>query len=114
MNLFIPPLGTKLYLTAPWAFKLTCEYRNRSLWQLQTDTDLSGVPTVHYRHNESLTLTLDPGTELIVSRIFIRKGSPGYNSVTFTGKVSKWGVTRTVRFWVSLDDANNIKCKVIK
>jgi hypothetical protein len=58
-------------------------------------------------------MTLDPGTVLKVSRIFIRKGASNYDSVTFTGEVKKFGVLRKVRFWVSLEDANNVDAKVV-
>ena len=53
------------------------------------------------------------GTELKVSRIFIRKGANNYDSVTFTGKYSHFGVKHKVRFWVTLADANNIEFTVM-
>ncbi len=38
INLFVPPLGTRLVLAQPWAFKLYNERRNSTLMALLGDT----------------------------------------------------------------------------
>ena len=62
---------------------------------------------------EARLVTLPEGTELSIERMFIRKGSEDYNSVTFRGEVGHLGVLRKVRFWARLDDVNNIYYEVI-
>jgi hypothetical protein len=66
----------------------------------------SGFQTVH-------SLTLQAGTELRISRVFIRKGSEDYDSVTFYGGVCHLGVIHKVRFWAKLEDVNKIEYEVI-
>ena len=118
MKLFIPPLGTKLFLLSPWTFSLHYENRNRALWDLLfAPPSMERCPTVwRSSYRETRLVTLDPGAELKVDRIYIRKGSTGYDSVTFRGHVhgpTKSGPVHHVRFWVSLEDANKMDVKVI-
>jgi hypothetical protein len=47
------------------------------------------------------------GTILEIDRIYIRKGTPEFNSVTFKTKINN----KTYRFWVKLDNANKIEFK---
>jgi hypothetical protein len=108
MRLFIPPLGTRLYLLKPWTFKLHCEERNQALWDLIHPSPMEAIPTRH-RHVNQTRVTLLPGDQLVVDRIFIRKGARDYDSVTFIGFIVMHGVKRRVRFWVSLEDANKIE-----
>jgi len=113
MKLFIPPLGTCLRLTKPWSFSLLCEERNKSLWDLVSGrANMDGIPRIH-RRGQAAAVTLRPGDVLTVDRIFIRKGSEMYNSVTFRAEVMHMGVFRKVRFWVALEDANKIEYEVL-
>ena len=114
MNLFIPPLKTKLLLLAPWTFGLHYEYRNSKLWNLKfAPPEMVSRPNRWKSSFQDVRLlTLE--AELTVSRVFIRKGSEGYDSVTFYGGVHHNGVIRKVRFWAKLSDVNKIKCKVIE
>lgn len=113
MNLFIPALGTRLRLTKDWQFSLLCEERNKSLWDLVTGrAPMDRIPVLH-RLGQSAFIHLHKGDVLTVDRIFIRKDSSHYDSVTFKGKVKHTGVYHRVRFWVSLSDANNIEFEVI-
>jgi hypothetical protein len=115
MELFIPPLKTKLYLLAPWTFGLHYEKRNRGLWNLLfSPPEMASYPS-RWRHGfqDVRLATLEKGTNLVVDRIFIRQGAENYNSVSFRGDVSHMGVIRKVRFWAKLADVNKIKCKVI-
>jgi hypothetical protein len=118
MKLFIPPLGTKLMLMAPWVFKLHYESRNRRLWDLMfAPPEMERFPTIWKETYQDARLTyFEAGTQLTVDRIHIRKGLEGYNSVTFKGRVNAApgvGPLYSVRFWVSLDDANKMNIKVI-
>lgn len=124
MELYIPPLGTKLQLTRPWTFLLHGEYRNHTLF-----THL-GIPKVsrkieitHYRYHEyaDRVVTLPSGTVLTVDRIYIRKGGVDFNSVTFFLPKEKrkqpHGIGasgKAVRFWVKLASVNTIICDIIE
>jgi len=112
MKLFVPPLGTRLRLTKTWNFRLHCEERNRTLWNLRSVIPMERIPYAVRRSNFS-DICLHEMDELIIDRIFIRKGSDMYNSVTFRALVKDTGLFHAVRFWVELKDANNIECEVI-
>ena len=70
---------------------------------------------------ETFDAMLPSGTVLIVDRIYIRKGSEDYNSVTFriedcpdkrlAPKKAKGFMKGQARFWVKLADANRIQCR---
>jgi len=53
----------------------------------------------------SVSTTLPAGTELIVDRIYIRKGKSDYSSITFRAKIGE----KSQRFWAKLDDCNRIE-----
>lgn len=112
MQLFIPPLKTRLRLVKPWSFTLHCEKRNETLWDLKSGVEFSKIDWGQ-RRGQFCDVTLSPGDILSVDRIFIRAGSEHYNSVTFRAEIKIIGVNRKVRFWVSLADANKIKYEVV-
>lgn len=73
---------------------------------------------------ETLDVALPAGTILGIDRIYIRKGAKDYSSITFFAKnlgsvmvdVSRWSTRKkktitkkAMRFWVKLEDANNIE-----
>lgn len=67
-----------------------------------------------------LKVTLPAGTVLAIDRIYIRKGSSDYSSITFYAKTlgtiirkDRWSSGKekkksALRFWAKLDDCNNI------
>jgi hypothetical protein len=71
-----------------------------------------------------IEVTFPAGTVLAVDRIYIRKGSSDYSSITFyakglgeselknrwSGKTTKWKVQR---FWAKLQDCNNIEFELM-
>ena len=73
---------------------------------------------------EDIEVTFPAGTVLAVDRIYIRKGSSDYSSITFyakglgeseiknrwSGKTTKW---KAQRFWAKLQDCNNIEFKLM-
>lgn len=73
---------------------------------------------------DDLIITLPVGTVLAVDRIYIRKGSSDYSSITFyakglgeseiknrwSGRVTKW---KAQRFWAKLSDCNKIEFELL-
>jgi hypothetical protein len=123
MRLFIPPLGTKLVLTESWTFEIFLETRNFDFIRTLTGQTKEEVydqwckswskPQVSY-----LVATFQPGTKLVVDRIYIRKGCEGFDSVTF--RIEEVAPEQRVlfkkkkgRFWVKLPCANDIECTVV-
>src|SRR4051812_20758604 len=81
MRIFIPPLGTKVMLSEPWTFTLHPESRNETMFKhlgMRWPTNWHEQKKI-----EPMSVTLPQGTELRFDRIFIRKGSSDYDSVTF-------------------------------
>lgn len=128
MKLYIPVLGEKLRLTADWMFDLYNESRNSTMMEHLGDTRTC------VWNPAAIPFTLPAGSVLKTDRIFIRKGSEEFNSITFflVGEktqakiLHKAGTSftpgyagtfqydvkqpaRPVRFWVKLDDANKIE-----
>ena len=115
MKFFVPPLKTVFRLKQTWNFELHYETRNETLWNLFSAIPMEGYFNRLYSQRRRLRcdVCLSPDDELTVDRIFIRKGSSEYNSVTFRGKVKYDGVYHNVRFWVPLSDVNGIEMEVI-
>lgn len=117
MKLFIPAIGEKIKLTADWTFVVHPEYRNHSLYELANQAPVkdylwSGANSQYGPKN----FTLPAGITLVIDRIYIKKGAPDYNSVTF--RIPKKGTDNPphftgLRFWVKLNDANKIECDVV-
>jgi len=106
MKLYIPKLGDELKLTSDWTFKLESEYRNSGLYD-----ELYGERNRQrgYRDHETKDTTLPKDTVLKVDRIYIRQGSEDYDSVTFRISYCPNTKLNKKRFWVKLNDANNIE-----
>lgn len=121
MRLCIPALGQPIVLLENWEFTLYPEYRNLSLWRLlEVDVNDYARRTIYVPPSErlpgesyqrvtqeerTLLFLLQKGTTLTVERVFIRKGSPTYDSVTFSYRAGK---TR-YRFWAKLADVNRME-----
>ncbi len=107
VQITIPTIGTVLTLTRGWTFLLHHEGRNRDF------AAKLGVTWKGWGYSDEICateVTLPSGTELIVDRIYIRKGKGKFDSITFrlkkTGKKAKvWG-----RFWAKLGDVNRVHC----
>lgn len=113
-RMYIPALNTRLRLLKDWKFTLLCEQRNKRLWDLKSGmTPMDTIPNL-YRRGVAALVELTKGDELKIRRIFIRQGAEGYNSVTMSGHVKHEGLMRPVRFWVVLDDFNNMEAEVIE
>lgn len=125
-KLYIPQLSDSIFLLKDWSFKLTRERRTYSFWKAYEDLmkSQSIEPIIEevlkynaarkfsYVESYTMCVTIPKTTELIVRRIYIRRGSRDYSSVTFTiGKSCSIKQLRGKRFWARLDDVNNIEYK---
>lgn len=110
IKLYIPSIGFKLQLTKDWSPTLHNEDRN-----LKFATNM-GVEIKEIRNNwgykdegfENTTITVPKDTVLKVSRIYIRVGNKGFDSITFT-IVQSPNKKCKGRFWVKRTDANEIE-----
>lgn len=127
MKLFIPEIGTKLTLSKPWTFKLYCEDRNTKFAKCAGVMNFEGnhwwrggdgsITWNGQKYSASWDLferlspydfTIPKGTELIVDRIYIRKGASNFSSVSFRIAKNKT-LGYSGRFWVKLDDVNTME-----
>ena len=120
MRFFIPTIGTKIKLLDDWSFTLYNEYRNITL---KTAFGIVGHPN-RWQNNPITMATynaiLIAGTVMSVDRIYIRKNAKEFDSITFKILSSsderlqkKQGSHGYGRFWVKLDDANNINADIV-
>jgi hypothetical protein len=127
MLINIPRLGQEITLAVDWSAPLEAEYRNYDIYCHLNQMDDNPVKidgnSAYYMNSlnqRPMILTLRAGTVLSVERIYIKKGAPDYDSITFRIKSNpdkamspkKAGGTfkGKLRFWVKLDDANRIVC----
>lgn len=121
-EIHIPKLGDKLTLRRPWKFKMLMEHRNaifaadlgliapiKSVWDFEMD-----LRKTMKRGEErgKWDVELPYGTELIVDRVYIRKGGSEFDSVSFFVHAPRpagcSGKGKKRRFFASLDDVNRI------
>ena len=105
MELFIPDIGTILKLEQDWQFTLYQEYRNNLFEKL----DLK---------RETQVVEVPKGTLVKVDRIYIKKGSSQFSSITFSipnvkSKADKLNYPNNVtlggsKFWVKLHECNGL------
>jgi hypothetical protein len=114
MKMFIPRLGTKLRLEKDWEFSLWCEERNKSLWDMKAGRmGFDAIPWQVRKFNIAL-VKLTVGDEFTVDRVHIRKDQAEYDSVTMKGNIKHHGSFYRCRFWVLIDDFNNMHAEVIE
>jgi hypothetical protein len=123
-TLFIPPLDTVVKLAQDWEFDLYAEQRNKAYYLIFYADAVPPLPGAfddwrfwgdggrtawaNHRplpsHEETKRRhTITAGTELIVDRIYIRRGNADFDSVTF-----KFAADRKKRFWAKLRDVNRM------
>lgn len=121
-QLFIPAIGTEFTLAQQWDFTLYNEHRNETLMQYLGDSR-----SIEYGNEITpAPASLPASMRLRLDRIYIRKGLDDFDSITFmllgaqAENASSWMRSRLekgliaklprrpVRFWVKLEDANNI------
>lgn len=88
--------------------------RDRAMTEGELDLAYPSYRATNSADNFYIETTLLVGTQLKVDRIYIRRGSEAFNSVTFrTTKISPEKRFASRRFWVKLRDANNIVANFI-
>lgn len=100
MKLYVPDIGDKITLSADWTFKLYQESRNMAFLKKQN------LPS-NYNRDAYHNFTLPTGTELIVDRIYIRKGSGFEDFSSLTFRITNGNFKG--RFWAKLADVNEIE-----
>jgi hypothetical protein len=111
MELFIPEIGTILKLEQDWQFTLYSEYRNN----LHVALNLT---------RETQVVELPKGTLIKVDRIYVRKGSSQFSSITFSiprvkSKADKLNYPNNVtlggsKFWVKLHECNGLNFSLLE
>lgn len=137
MKLFIPTIGSRLKIIAPWTFRLYTEYRNSGFGQLAGLADKDGSwhcgGARYCAPKVAAWVTILPGSLLTVNRVYIRRGLHNFDSLTFylkpdgrrprelevrTLKSEPRHVTVTskagMRFWAKLADINSLEVEVIE
>lgn len=126
MKLFIPPLGTRIRLTADWTFEVNpaTDYEFRLWADGSRDEDHSTMEQWKAWKAKVIHATIPAGTVLSIERIYVRKGQGDYDSVTFRAFQSpdstlaskRAGGQRkgnNFRFFSTLTDANRIECEIV-
>lgn len=108
MNMYIPEIGDVIKLNSNWTFKLYKEFRNSSLYKYFFDEELESYNSSS-EQTKYKEITLDKDTLLMIDRIYIRKGSSDFSSISFKIKNQK----NNLRFWAKLNDVNNIDFDLI-
>ena len=110
MKIHIPDIGDTLILTSDWTFSLYYEHRNSDLWEHFFNKKFSYGNT-----EEHETVKLETGSKLTVDRIYIRKGTKDFSSVSFLldilEKKRPFG-EKGMRFWAKLEDVNRMEAAV--
>jgi len=91
---------------------------DRAMTDEQLDRAYSSFKATNARDVSWLRITLPKDTTLVVDRIYIRRGGEAFDSVTFRipknkklpPELARFGGTR---FWVKLNEANNIVCDIV-
>lgn len=65
-------------------------------------------PTARYGNDPMALIRLPKGTQLKVSRVYIRAGAREYNSITFTIAACPDKTIKGARFWAKLVDVNDM------
>jgi hypothetical protein len=118
-QLFVPEIGTKLVLKTDWNFELFHESRNKALWEAFGHIFDYRASFYVGVNKTSIPCIIPADTQLMLDRIYIRKGKEDFSSLSWfiedspdtrlnpTG-LNKGFVSNKKRFWAKLDDCNNI------
>ncbi len=105
MRFFIPEIGTEIELTKDWVINVRYESRNEKIMSF-FDVKYNWRSTEYDNNDIVGQFTFKKGDVVKVDRIYVRKGAMDYSSVSLTNK-------KTGRFWVKLDDFNNLEGNVV-
>ena len=109
-KIFIPTIGTKFKLIQDWNFALIKDHRNRAIFELFNIPYGDQYGHASLRGQQFGRVTLPANTILQVDRIYIRKGAPDYDSLSFF--ISSSDILpnkKKIRFFAKLVDINNIE-----
>jgi len=111
MKLYVPDIGDTLKLSKDWKFYLQSEYRQRlDLDQFGTGNTVSRDSIQFYKDQDDFNEVIIPkGSVLKVDRVYIRKGSSGFSSITFLLKEVDGKKVKSQRFWAHLRECNKIE-----
>lgn len=107
MKLWIPMCGDAAIIDEDWRFTLHDEYRNADFARKVTGKERVGRD--RYRGNGPVEVQLGAGTELVFDRVYTRQNNDEFASVTFVIKLSPIEKFIGERFWVKLEDANQMR-----
>ncbi len=104
MMMYIPSIGDKIVLEEDWNPMILDEYRTREFLVIM-GIDPRGA------NGHTYAVVIPRNTVLTVDRIYIKKGSSAYDSITFTiNQAYNPHIPRgKKRFWVKLAQANKIQ-----
>jgi len=114
-RLWIPQIGECIELTKDWTFDLFKEHRNLKLFEML----FGSVGDTHWswygQVRDSKPVTFPARTVLRVDRIYVRKGAPDFDSMTFF--VAKCALPalkkKRPRFWAKLWHVNQLVGKPV-
>src|SRR5688500_6976739 len=95
----IPSIDTTIELLDNWTFNVYREHRNNPLLKYM------GKNPAGWNCTKCGQFTMPKGTNLIVDRIYIRKGGEDFESITF--RATNLPGSKSVRFWAKLEDVRN-------
>ena len=113
-KLNIPTIGAEFVLASDWEFTLYSERRNDKFWESCKKLDGSIQNPVGKndwygdRGDRNIAITLPAGTVISITRIYVRAGKEEYDSITFSIKSCPTKGMKG-RFWVKLEDANEME-----
>lgn len=110
----IPTIGSTITLTRDWTFGLYPEHRNATLWNVTVGPlekrSYFWTDWARCRNDIFTPVTLPAGTVLKVDRIYLRKGSEDFDSVSFrTVECPSNPKLAKKRFWAKLRHVNLIE-----
>jgi hypothetical protein len=116
MKLFVPDIGDQIKLLKPWKFTLSYERRNDSLMNIVNPNWKTGNYMEDYSSNrKGFETSLPAGTILKCKRIYIRQGSRGWSSITWSIISNPTNSkSNKARFWAKLQDCNEIEFEINK
>jgi hypothetical protein len=116
MRLYIPTIGDKLILTADWNFTLCSERRNHAACAY-FGLELNPSWYLNLSDVKTKAVKFSAGDILKVDRIFIRKGAPEFDSISFYVEFPKEAGQKKRKgflFWAKLSEVNTIECERVK
>jgi len=116
MRFFVPEIGTRIKLLHDWTFPLHFERRNQTLGEylgVKPPPNPWSIRDTWMDWNQPdlfEIVTLPAGSELRLSRIYVRQGKKDYSSLSFTLGEKK---LKKTYFWAKLADVHAMDFDVL-